>query len=68
MDINIRQAVLQNVSGSSEEEITATIEDAISRKEEKMLPGLGVLLEVYWNEAEEQKRNELVQSITQGLS
>ncbi len=67
MNFNLRGAILDNIRGSSEQEIEATIKDAMQRGEEKMLPGLGVLLEVYWNNASEDQRDQLCQQISNGL-
>ncbi len=67
MNFNLRGAILNNIRGSSEEEIEATIKDAIESGEEKMLPGLGVLFEVYWNNASEADRQRLCEQISQGL-
>lgn len=67
MNFDLRNAILANVSGSSAEEVEATIKDAIQSGEEKMLPGLGVLFEVYWKNASEQQRNEMVSQISSGL-
>lgn len=67
MGFNLRGAILSNVSGSSEEEVKATIVDAMQNGEEKMLPGLGVLFEVYWKQADEQSKQQVITSISQGL-
>ncbi|MFE8703767.1 small acid-soluble spore protein SspI [Cytobacillus sp. FJAT-54145] len=67
MNINIRNAVLQNVSGNSQSELRETIVDAIQNGEEKMLPGLGVLFEVIWNNASEEKRVEMLGTLESGL-
>ncbi|MCM3759699.1 small acid-soluble spore protein SspI [Alkalihalobacillus oceani] len=67
MGFNLRGAIMANIQGSSEEDVEATILDAIQRGEEKMLPGLGVLFEVYWKNADEQQKEELCQQISQGL-
>lgn len=67
MNFNLRNAILDNIRGSSERDIELTIKDAIARGEEKMLPGLGVLFEVYWNNASEEERNVLYQKISEGL-
>ncbi|MGJ9382971.1 small acid-soluble spore protein SspI [Salipaludibacillus sp. CF4.18] len=64
---NLRGAILQNVSGSSSEDVEATIVDAIQSGEEKMLPGLGVLMEIYWNQANEEEKDALVEQISSGL-
>ncbi|MBM7096509.1 MULTISPECIES: small acid-soluble spore protein SspI [Alteribacter] len=67
MSFNLRGAIMQNIQGSDEEKVEATIQDAIQSKEEKMLPGLGVLFEIYWQEANEQEKAEMIQQISQGL-
>ncbi|NEU29844.1 small acid-soluble spore protein SspI [bacterium LRH843] len=67
MGFNLRGAIMANIHGSSEHDVEATITDAIQRGEEKMLPGLGVLFEVYWKNANEQQRDQMCQQISQGL-
>lgn len=48
MDLNLRNAVIANVTGNNQDQLEHTIVDAIQSGEEKMLPGLGVLFEVLW--------------------
>ncbi|MCM2675239.1 small acid-soluble spore protein SspI [Alkalicoccobacillus plakortidis] len=67
MGFNLRGAIMANIQGNSEDEVEATIVDAIQNGEEKMLPGLGVLFEVYWKEANEQQKTEICDIISQGL-
>lgn len=67
MGLNLRAAILNNVAGSNEQQIEATIVDAVQSGEEKMLPGLGVLFEVYWNQASDQQKNEVISQITNGI-
>ncbi|MBB6448279.1 small acid-soluble spore protein I (minor) [Geomicrobium halophilum] len=67
MGLNLRHAILDNVSGSDASQIEDTITDAISSGEEKMLPGLGVLFEVYWNEVDQDARQDIIDQITQGV-
>ncbi|WP_096440673.1 small acid-soluble spore protein SspI [Alteribacter populi] len=67
MSFNLRGAIMQNIAGSDEEKVEATIQDAIQSQEEKMLPGLGVLFEVYWQGASEQEKQEVIQQISQEL-
>ncbi|WP_209122049.1 small acid-soluble spore protein SspI [Alkalihalobacillus sp. BA299] len=67
MSFNLRGAILANVQGSSEDQVEATIDDAMSSGEEKMLPGLGVLFEVFWKNASEEQKQEMVTQITNGL-
>lgn len=67
MNLNLRHAIIHNVSGNSQEQLKDTIVDAIERGEEKMLPGLGVLFEVIWNHADEQEKSTMLETLEQGL-
>ncbi|GGE76639.1 small acid-soluble spore protein SspI [Priestia taiwanensis] len=67
MSFNIRGAVIANVSGNTEGELQATITDAIQNGQEKMLPGLGVLFEIIWNNSNEQDRQEMLHALKSGL-
>jgi len=67
MDLNLRKAILANVTDNSQEELEATIVDAIQSGEEKMLPGLGVLFELIWQQADQAKKKDLVQLLETGV-
>ncbi|MFC0474218.1 small acid-soluble spore protein SspI [Robertmurraya beringensis] len=67
MNLNLRNAVIHNVSGNTQDELRDTIVDAIQNGEEKMLPGLGVLFEVIWKNASDQEKNEMLQTLETGL-
>ncbi len=67
MNINLRQAVIQNVSDNDHAQLRDTIVEAIQRGEEKLLPGLGVLFEVIWKNAGEDERNQMVNTLEAGL-
>ncbi|WP_332629128.1 small acid-soluble spore protein SspI [Halalkalibacter flavus] len=67
MSFNLRGAIMANIKGNSQDEVEAVIVDAVQRGEEKMLPGLGVMMEVFWKNASEQQKDEVCQQISQGL-
>jgi len=67
LDLNIRKAILHNLQTNDQEQLRATIVDAIEAGEEKMLPGLGVLFELIWNQSNEQEREEMVEALEQGV-
>ncbi|HEY4552145.1 MAG TPA: small acid-soluble spore protein SspI [Bacillaceae bacterium] len=67
MDLNLRHAVIQNVSGNTQDQLRDTIVDAIQRGEEKLLPGLGVLFEVIWQNADDQEKGMMLDTLEQGL-
>ncbi|MCP3025486.1 small acid-soluble spore protein SspI [Halobacillus sp. A5] len=68
MDLNLRQAILSNVSGHNADQLQATIDDALQKGEEKMLPGLGVFFEMLWKESGEQDRQEMLETLEKGLA
>lgn len=67
MNLNLRNAIIHNVSGNSQDELRDTIVDAIQNGEEKMLPGLGVLFEVIWNNSTEEEKQEMLEALEDGL-
>ncbi len=67
MNLNLRNAIIQNVTGNTQDQLQDTIVDAISNGEEKMLPGLGVLFEVIWQNSSNEDKQEMVQTLESGL-
>lgn len=67
VDLDIRRAVLHNLSGNNQKELQATIVDAIQDGQEKMLPGLGVLFEVIWKKADSNLKSQMLSSLEQGV-
>lgn len=67
MDLNIRQAILHNIHENTEDQLETTIEDAIKDGEEKLLPGLGFLFELIWNESDEANRLDMITALKQGI-
>jgi small acid-soluble spore protein I (minor) len=67
MNLNLRNAIIHNVTGNSQDQLEDTIVDAIQTGEEKMLPGLGVLFEVIWKNSSEQEKKEMLQALESGL-
>lgn len=67
MNIDLRKAIIANVSGNTQEQLKDTIVDAIQSGEEKMLPGLGVLFEIIWQNSNESDQQEMLQTLELGL-
>jgi small acid-soluble spore protein I (minor) len=67
MNLNLRNAIIHNVKGNTQDQLEDTIVDAISTGEEKMLPGLGVLFEVIWQNSSPQEKQEMLQALESGL-
>ena len=67
MDFNLRAAILDNVKGSDEQQLEDTIVDAIQSGEEKMLPGLVVLVEVLWEQSSQNEQQMILKNMAEGL-
>ncbi|MFB1050879.1 small acid-soluble spore protein SspI [Paraliobacillus sp. JSM ZJ581] len=67
MDLNLRKAILENISDNNKEQLEETIVDAIQSGEEKMLPGLGVLFELIWQESDNNEKEEMLTALQQGV-
>lgn len=67
MNMNIRNALISNLQGSSYEDLKNTIESGINSKEETILPGLGVLFELYYHSLSNQDKQTLINEIMQLL-
>lgn len=67
MDLNLRKAILSNIATNDQDQLEATIVDAIQEGEEKMLPGLGVIFELIWKHADEQEKQDMVGTLEQGV-
>lgn len=57
MNFAIREAITQNVKGDNPEEFRQTVEDAIARGDEHLLPGLGVFLEKWWQSSSDSEKD-----------
>ena len=62
--MNLRNAVLENLNKSSSEDVFKTISDAISSKEEQILPGLGVIFELFWNHLNDVDKKNICNNIS----
>ncbi|MBP1968848.1 small acid-soluble spore protein I (minor) [Virgibacillus natechei] len=67
MDLNLRKAILSNISTNDQDQLEATISEAIQDGEEKMLPGLGVMFELIWKQSADQDKQEMVDALEQGV-
>ena len=67
MDVNIRKAILTNIKDNSRDELEATIVDAVQDGQEKVLPGLGFLFELIWDQANEDERIDMLNSLQKGV-
>jgi small acid-soluble spore protein I (minor) len=52
----------------SDQELQSLIEDSIQQREEKLLPGLGIIFEVIWQGSTSQAKEQMVHTLQKNLS
>lgn len=65
--MDLRKAILANIHANSEEQLINTIVEAIENGEEKMLPGLGVLFELIWEQSGSMEKQEMIDALKKGI-
>ena len=63
MDINIRQHIINNFHGDDFQTLKKAIDEAVKNMDEVTLPGLGVFLEIIWEDASLELKNEMIEII-----
>ncbi len=63
MDIDIRKHIINNFKGDSKENVRRAIEESIKDKDEVTLPGMGVFLEIIWENASDKLKDEMLSII-----
>lgn len=63
MDINIRHHIINNFQGDDYSTLRRAIDESVKANDEATLPGLGVFLELIWENASQELKNEMVEII-----
>lgn len=58
--MSIKEYILNNFKDASTNDIEDAINDSVNSKDEVVLPGLGVLFEVLWENVNDNLKNELL--------
>ena len=61
MDINIREHIINNFHGDDFQTLKKAIDEAVKNMDEVTLPGLGVFLEIIWEDASLELKNEMIE-------
>lgn len=68
MDTDIRKYIIENFKDSSPEEIEESIIESINSKDEIVLPGLGVMLEIIWSNSNDDFKKEIIKIIHDNIN
>ncbi len=63
MDINIREHIINNFQGDDFSTLFHAIDESVTLQEEATLPGLGVFFEIVWENATQELKNEMIDTI-----
>ncbi|MEN9406309.1 MAG: small acid-soluble spore protein SspI [Bacillota bacterium] len=67
MNFNIRTAIVENLTGMTQQELGKLINDSATGEDEKFLPGLGVVFELLWQSSTANERQDLLAKVHTSL-
>lgn len=67
MDTDIRKYIKNNLKDSSIEEIEETVISSVTSNDEVVLPGLGVLFEMVWNNINDNDKQKILNTLYKAI-
>ena len=67
MNLDIRKNVIAKIKEDDVESIINTLNESVNTNEELVLPGLGVILELFWNDLTNDEKENIGQLIKKNL-
>ncbi len=61
--MSIRQHIINNFKGDDYETLRRAIDESVKEQDEVTLPGLGVFLELIWENADNELKDKLIEII-----
>ena len=66
-NLDLRKAVIHNIHDMNKQELRDMVVDSIEQHEEKLLPGLGVVFEVIWENSNADFRDQMIATLHDNL-
>jgi len=66
--MSIRDYIINNFKDSSKDELKESIVESISSNDEVVLPGLGVLFSLLWENSNEELQNKILDELTKKIN
>lgn len=66
--MSIKDYIINNFKGSSKQELKESIEESINSNDEVVLPGLGVLFSLLWENCEEDFKNKILDELEKKIN
>ena len=67
MNLDIRKNIIEKIKNDNEEQIVSTINESVITNDELVLPGLGVLLEIFWNKLSDSEKTNIANIIKNSI-
>ncbi len=68
MDLDIRKSIIEKIRNDDEKAIIDTINESVVTSDELVLPGLGVMLELFWNKLGDKEKMNIANIIKNSIS
>lgn len=68
MDLDIRKNVISKIKDDDEKSIIATINESVITNDELVLPGLGVMMELFWNNLNDSEKMNIANIIKNNIA
>ena len=68
MSLDIRENIINKIKNDNENDIIDTINESVITNDELVLPGLGVLLELFWNKLNNKEKMNIASIITHSIN
>ena len=63
MNLSIREHIINNFKGDDYDTLRRAIDESVASQAEVTLPGLGVFLEIIWENADQELKNQMIDII-----
>lgn len=67
MNLDIRKNIIEKIKDDNKEQIVSTINESVITNDELVLPGLGVLLELFWNKLSDSEKTNIANIIKNSI-
>ena len=68
MDLSIRKNIIENIKSDNYEDIITTINESVTNADEIVLPGLGVILELFWSDLNLEEKEYIANIIKKNIT
>ena len=63
MNLSSREHIINNFKGDDYDTLRRAIDESVASQDEVTLPGLGVFLEIIWENADQELKNQMIDII-----